>query len=71
MAEPDIDRYTAKWTDAVFMFPFNMSGQPAMSLPLHATADGIPVGVQLVAPPGREDLLIDLAAQLEASTGWR
>jgi amidase len=56
---------------SVFARLWNVTGQPAMSLPLHATADGIPVGVQLVAPPGREDLLIDLAAQLEASTGWR
>jgi amidase len=49
---------------------WNVTGQPAISLPLHAAADGIPVGVQLVAPPGREDLLIALGAQLEDSAGW-
>jgi amidase len=49
---------------------WNVTGQPAISLPLHATADGVPVGVQLVAPPGREDLLIALAAQLEQTAGW-
>jgi amidase len=49
---------------------WNVTGQPAISLPLHATADGIPVGVQLVGPPGREDLLIALAAQLEQTAGW-
>jgi amidase len=49
---------------------WNVTGQPAISLPLHATTDGIPVGVQLVAPPGREDLLIALAAQLEEASGW-
>jgi amidase len=49
---------------------WNVTGQPAISLPLHATAEGIPVGVQLVAPPGREDLLIALGAQLENSAGW-
>ncbi len=47
MSEPDLDRYNAKWTDPVFMAPFNMSGQPAISLPLHWSADGLPIGVQL------------------------
>ena len=55
---------------SVFVRIWNVTGQPAISLPLHATAGGVPVGVQLVAPPGREDLLIALAAQLEDSAGW-
>jgi len=50
--------------------PWNVTGQPAITLPLHQTADGVPVGVQLVAPLGREDLLLTLAAQLEATIGW-
>jgi len=49
---------------------WNVTGQPAISLPLYATADGVPVGIQLVAPPGREDVLIALAAQLEQAHGW-
>jgi Asp-tRNA(Asn)/Glu-tRNA(Gln) amidotransferase A subunit family amidase len=49
--------------------PWNVTGQPAISLPLHATPEGIPVGVQLVGPPGRDDLVIAVAAQLEASRG--
>jgi amidase len=49
---------------------WNVTGQPAISLPLHETPEGVPVGVQLVAPPGREDLLLALAAQLETSAGW-
>ncbi len=48
----------------------NVSGQPAVSLPMHSTPDGLPVGVQLVAAFGREDLLIQVAAQLEGAAPW-
>ncbi len=54
----------------VCTLPFNLSGQPAISLPLHWTAAGLPIGVQLVAPFGREDLLLGVAAQLEAAAPW-
>ncbi|MFL5844682.1 MAG: amidase [Solirubrobacteraceae bacterium] len=55
---------------AVFTAGFNTTGQPAISLPLGQTEDGLPVGVQLVAAFGREDLLLRVAAQLEAAAPW-
>jgi amidase len=55
---------------ATFTAIFNTTGQPAISLPVHWTADGLPVGAQLVAAYGREDQLIRVAAQLEQADPW-
>lgn len=55
---------------AVYCSPFNITGQPAISLPLHWNDAGLPVGVQLVAAYAREDLLFRVAAQLEEARSW-
>ncbi|WP_327078405.1 amidase family protein [Litchfieldia sinesaloumensis] len=48
----------------------NLTGQPAMTLPLHLTKDGLPCGVQVMARRGREDLLLQLAGQMEQTDRW-
>jgi len=59
------------FTIAPFTAPFNASGQPAISLPMHQTADGLPVGVQFVGKFGEDARLLQLAAQLEAVNQWQ
>ena len=54
-----------------FTSQFNLTGQPAISLPLHWSASGLPMGVQFVAAPFREDVLVRLASQLEEAMPWR
>ena len=50
--------------------PFNTTGQPAISLPLARTESGLPIGIQLIAAYGREDLLLQVAGQLERALSW-
>ncbi|MEC4017877.1 amidase family protein [Streptomyces sp. H27-D2] len=54
-----------------FTIVFNISGQPAISLPLGWSEAGVPVGVQLVAPYGGEDLLFRIAGRLEEAMPWK
>lgn len=54
-----------------FTAPFNISGHPAISLPLGHSHEGLPIGVQLIAAHGREDLLLRVAAQLEQAMPWK
>ena len=53
-----------------FTFPFNATGLPAISVPVHESAEGLPIGTQLAAPYAREDVLLGLATQLEERSGW-
>jgi amidase len=50
--------------------PWNITGQPAISLPLATSDYGLPIGIQLVAAPDREDLLIEVGRRLEGMVGW-
>ena len=71
MSETDIDRYNAKWADSVFALPLNISGQPAISLPLGWSKGGVPIGVQLVGRHGDETTVLAASAQLEQEMPWK
>jgi amidase len=64
-----------QWGDAAYRFApytelFNVTGQPAISLPLAESSTGLPIGVQLVAPLGQDDRLLSIAAWLERERPW-
>ncbi len=73
----DDSRHTVRsWLRRIYEYGpftavFNVSGHPAISLPLGQSREGLPIGVQLAAARGREDLLLQVAAQLEQAVPWR
>ena len=77
MSEPAPEIGTLKGADierivrlVPYTSPYNVSGQPGIALPLHWTAEGLPLGIQLIAKQGAEDLLLRVASQIEAAVPW-
>lgn len=65
-ADFEAQKLFTPWTSA-----WNVTGMPAISLPLHQTPEGLPVGVMLAARPAEEELLLSVAAQVEAAAPWQ
>ena len=65
-----VDYYVAMDLQVQYSFPFNVSGGPALSLPLAMHPTGLPIGVQVATRPSGDHLLIALAADLEAAMPW-
>ncbi|MFT3871219.1 MAG: amidase [Nocardioides sp.] len=65
MADFEAQKAFTPWTSA-----WNVTGMPAVSLPLHWTPEGLPVGIMLAARPAEEALLLSLSAQVEAAHPW-
>ena len=71
---PNINYEEVAWRAsdfATYLPLFNISGAPAISLPLGIASNNMPVGVQLVAPHGQDKLLLEIALELEAANPWR
>ncbi|MBT3558023.1 MAG: amidase [Rhodospirillales bacterium] len=71
-----VNRDVTAWSDRGWQFApypeiFNVTGQPAMSVPLHQGEDGLPIGMQFAAGVGQDALLLSLAGQLEQAAPWR
>ncbi len=74
LLSPSREDTAAQWRDVVrtiaFTSVFNASGNPAASVPLHWSGDGLPIGVQFVAPYGDEAALFRIASALEQAAPW-
>ena len=71
MMADDLDQYLSTMTAVMPYTPlYNVTGCPAMSVPLHWSSDGLPIGIHFGAAYGREDVLFQLAAQLEQAQPW-
>jgi amidase len=75
--DPDLD-VPAEWYYSspvgqleVTTMVFNCSGQPAISIPLEVSEEGLPIGIHIAAPHGRDDTVLRLARELERAAPWR
>jgi len=60
------------WLDwAGFLYDANLAGMPACALPMGLGDDGLPVSLQVMAPPGRDMRVLDVAEQIESLIGWQ
>jgi amidase len=67
----DLARWNAEsYGYAPYTEIFNVAGQPAISLPLGESSDGLPIGIQLAAPLGSDGLLLAVAAWFEQAMPW-
>ncbi|WP_247540180.1 amidase [Bradyrhizobium sp. 168] len=72
MSEPDIRVYNDRLlSDILFTAPFNCTGQPSIAIPVHYSADNVPIGVQFVGRIADEATLLKLAAQIETAHPWK
>ncbi|HET6509729.1 MAG TPA: amidase [Baekduia sp.] len=69
-ADDPLGGFTRSASFTPFTPPLNISGSPAISLPLYQREDGLPLGIQLIGQPAGEAALLSLASQLEAAHGW-
>lgn len=67
--DPEAD-FRAQFEFSPFCSAYNITGQPAINVPLNWTEDGLPLGVQLAGGFGDEETIISLAAQLERAAPW-